>query len=71
MQRYLVSHAGGVTFFDKLRNGFRTILSEIGKVEHITSDLDNKEQDTEYYADAIELFDSTNIIHVRIFVLVF
>ena len=69
MQRNLVSNAGGDTFFEKFRNGIGTILAEVDKLEYIISDLDNKEgqsQDTTYYSDAIDLLDSSNIIHVCI-----
>src|SRR5699024_9652081 len=48
-------------------NGFATVLSEVGKLEHITSELSEntgKTQDTTYYNDAIKQLANSGTIHV-------
>src|SRR5699024_875843 len=65
----LVSSVADEPFLQKFRNGFATLLSEVGKLEKITPELINntsKARDTTYYSDAIKLLNNSGTIHVSV-----
>lgn len=67
MERNLTANAGGKTVFEKFRNGFKAVQSEVNKLQHITAAAATNQtnnQETAYFSAELGTLENMGSLHV-------